>query len=256
MAKLSDGPFFKFYPAKFMKGVRGLTASEVGVYIMLLCRIYEEDGPLEFNPLVLSTYCEMRQTAFEKTAERLIALGKLRLSDGMLFNDKAEEVISDRAVRVENAKRAGEISAQKRQTNQRDQPTDVQPPSNYKNRIDKSSTPLPPKGEQLDLIPEVKEPKKKSQFPPDWTPSEKLILWAMDQGLDRGRAYRCGEAARDYHRSKGNTFLNHDLAYHTWVRNEIGRNGPTSGLSPGSGPKPGGDDAFMRRLNQRIGGAQ
>jgi uncharacterized protein YdaU (DUF1376 family) len=38
-------PYFHFYPADFMNGSHGLSAQQVGVYIMLLCRIYEEDGP-------------------------------------------------------------------------------------------------------------------------------------------------------------------------------------------------------------------
>lgn len=77
-------PWFKFYPADFMNGVRGLSAQEVGLYTMLLARIYEENGPVEYHPLRLSTYCGMREATFVKTLEKLLALGKITLRDGML----------------------------------------------------------------------------------------------------------------------------------------------------------------------------
>ena len=46
---MSEGaiPWFRFYPADFMRGVRGMSATEVGLYQMLLCLIYEENGPEE-----------------------------------------------------------------------------------------------------------------------------------------------------------------------------------------------------------------
>jgi uncharacterized protein YdaU (DUF1376 family) len=69
-------PYFDFYPADFMNGVRGLTPQEVGVYTMILCRIYEESGPVEYHAERLATYCGMRVSAFEKTMERLVVLGK------------------------------------------------------------------------------------------------------------------------------------------------------------------------------------
>ena len=48
-------PYFDFYPTDFMHGVRGLSAQEIGVYIMVLCRIYEENGPVEFHVARLAT---------------------------------------------------------------------------------------------------------------------------------------------------------------------------------------------------------
>ena len=76
--------WFKFYPADFMNGVRGLSAQEVGLYTMLLARIYEENGTIEYHPLRLSTYCGMREATFVKTLEKLLALGKITLREGML----------------------------------------------------------------------------------------------------------------------------------------------------------------------------
>lgn len=98
---------------------------------MLLCRVYEENGPIEFNVLRLATYCGMRVPTFEKTVRKLIDLGKLTLSDGMLSNARAMAEISNRARDLNVASRAGKASAEKRQQKQRPDATDVQRALNH-----------------------------------------------------------------------------------------------------------------------------
>ena len=124
-------PYFKFYPADFMGGVRGLTAQEVGLYTMLLCRIYEEDGPIEDDAFRLATYCGMRVASFEASLEKLVRLGKIDRADGRLFNDRARREISSRADGLEIAIRAGKASAKKRQQKQGEAPASVERPFNH-----------------------------------------------------------------------------------------------------------------------------
>lgn len=124
-------PYFDFYPSDFMHGVRGLSAQEVGVYTMMLCRIYEENGPVEYHVMRLATYCGMRETTFVKTLDKLIELGKLELVDGMLSNKRAEAEISSRANKLKNNSKAGKASAKKRQQKQRSASTDVQQTFNH-----------------------------------------------------------------------------------------------------------------------------
>lgn len=124
-------PYFSFYPADFMNGVRGLSAQEVGVYTMLLCRIYEENGPVEYHVRRLATYCGMREATFDKVVGTLIDLGKIHLTDGMLCNRRAEAEIAKRANDLKNSSKAGRASAEKRQQNQAKQATPVQRPFNH-----------------------------------------------------------------------------------------------------------------------------
>lgn len=124
-------PYFDFYPADFMHGVRGLSAQEVGVYTMMLCRIYEDNGPVEFHVKRLATYCGMREATFSKTVETLIELGKLELADGKIFNRRAESEISNRAKKLKINSKAGKVSAEKRQQNQSSYSTDVQRTFNH-----------------------------------------------------------------------------------------------------------------------------
>lgn len=124
-------PYFDFYPTDFMHGVRGLTAQEVGIYTMLLCRIYEENGPVEYHPARLSTYCGIGQATFEKVFARLVDLGKLDLSYGMVGNGRALKEIASRETRLKSNSQAGKISAEKRQQKQRQAATDVQQAFNH-----------------------------------------------------------------------------------------------------------------------------
>jgi uncharacterized protein YdaU (DUF1376 family) len=124
-------PYFSLYPADFMNGVRGMSAQQVGVYMMLLCRIYEENGPVEYHLRRLATYCGMREATFEKVVSDLVDLGKLTLTDGMLSNRRAEAEISKRSHDLENNVRAGKASAEKRQQKQQQNATPVQQTFNH-----------------------------------------------------------------------------------------------------------------------------
>lgn len=124
-------PYFDFYPADFMHGVRGLSAQDVGVYTMILCRIYEENGPVEHNAMRLSTYCGMREATFVKTLEKLVDLDKFQVAGGMISNRRAMVEISNRANKLKINSKAGKASAGKRQQKQEISATDVQRTFNH-----------------------------------------------------------------------------------------------------------------------------
>ncbi|WP_435167952.1 DUF1376 domain-containing protein [Falsirhodobacter sp. 1013] len=124
-------PYFSFYPADFMNGVRGLTPQEVGVYTMILCRIYEENGPIEANTMRLATYCGMREKTFAVVMQKLVDLGKFSLIEGMVINRRALEEIQKRSDGLKNNSKAGKASAEKRQQKQAKQSTPVQQPFNH-----------------------------------------------------------------------------------------------------------------------------
>ncbi|PQO23103.1 hypothetical protein C2I36_09545 [Rhodobacteraceae bacterium WD3A24] len=126
--------WFPFYPSRFMAGIRGLSANEVKVYIALLCRIYEHNGPIPWKPEILATYCEIRPSSFDKALDRLLRLEKLYVTDdGRLSNETCDEEISQRSSRSENARRAGQKSAEKTQRNQRARPAGAERPTDYYN---------------------------------------------------------------------------------------------------------------------------
>lgn len=150
-------PWFRFYPTEFATGVRGMTPQEVGVYTMLLCMIYEEGGPVPYNTLRLATYCGMRENTFSKVAEKLIALGKIVITDGMMMNPRAEREIASRANDLNAAISAGKASAEKRQQKQRDEATPVERPLNHIDKIreDKKESAREAHKTPLELLSEV-----------------------------------------------------------------------------------------------------
>lgn len=127
-------PYFNFYPTDFIRGVRGLTPQEVGIYTMLLCRIYEENGPVEIHDERLAAYCGCRVKTLRTTLDRLIVLGKIKALNGRITNDRAEDEIEKRNSVTESNSRAGKISAEKSKQNQRQDATPVKQPSDHTDR--------------------------------------------------------------------------------------------------------------------------
>lgn len=191
-----DLPYFNFYPSKFMTGIRGLTPAEVGVYTMLLCRIYEKGGPIEDDADVLSAWCGMRPDHFTKALGRLVRLKKFTLKDGILSNDRAQEEIEVRAKVVEVASRAGKASAQKRQQFQWPEATDVEQAFNHKIRIDKER--------EAKASPKKEPARRATRLPEDWALPRAWGVWAMDEeGMVADDVRREADRFKDYWHSTG-----------------------------------------------------
>ena len=99
---MSDTPFIKFFPEDFLAGTSGLSPSERGVYITLLCLMWDQGGPVELDAGRLARRCGMPKAAFNKTLAALLKEKKLRqMDDGRLTNKRAEEVLQDRLDRIQ-----------------------------------------------------------------------------------------------------------------------------------------------------------
>lgn len=124
---MSDQPFIKFYPSDFLGGTSGLSPAERGVYITLLCLIYEMDGAIERDDGRLSRRCGMPKASFTRILSALIDEGKITESGGKLSNNRAEKAIVDRQIRSQNATHAvnSRWAAQKKKTEQKQEPDDT-----------------------------------------------------------------------------------------------------------------------------------
>ena len=218
-------PFFRFYPSDFMDGVRGLSAQEVGLYTMLLCRMYEESGPIEDHPLRLSTYCGMREKTFAKTLEKLVALGKIKRRNGMLTNDRAEIEISDRSHDLENAIAAGKASAKKRQQKQSEEPTGVERPLNHTDRdTDIRET-------NVSLARQTRRRSSKTALPDDWVPDmAKAQSLMAELDLTRDEMNYCYQQMKGHAHATDRRLANWDQGFANWLRKAVkdGDVGPNS----------------------------
>lgn len=96
-----------FYPSDWLAGTRGMTAEESGVYITIICRMYEMAGPIERNDDRLFRICGCKSKRhFAKIVEYLISEGKLEERDGELFNERTQKEIKKVVEKSSQAKDA------------------------------------------------------------------------------------------------------------------------------------------------------
>lgn len=100
-------PYFNLYTRDFRDGVRGLKAEEVGVYILVLTLIYDNDGAIDDDEADIAHKIGFDVRVWRRVRSRLIACGKLKLKDQRLSNKKADGVIADRTDFSERQARAG-----------------------------------------------------------------------------------------------------------------------------------------------------
>lgn len=97
-------PYIKFYAADFIGGTSGLSPAERGVYITLLCLMFDGDGPVLRDDARLARRCGAPKATFVRILGALIAAGKIIETDGFLSNERAERALIDRQIRARNAR--------------------------------------------------------------------------------------------------------------------------------------------------------
>lgn len=90
-------PFIRWYASDFLAGTRGMKASEVGVYTILLNLMYEQCKPLPQDIDYLSSQCGCRKPAFLKVLEKLKSRDKIIIKDSGLWNERVEKEFTFRA---------------------------------------------------------------------------------------------------------------------------------------------------------------
>lgn len=210
-------PYFRFYPADFMRGVRGLTAQEVGAYTMLLCVMYENDGPVEYSIDRLAAQCGMRVATFEKVVGRLIVLRKITLENGMICNDRASMEIAKRENDLKNNSKAGKASAEKRQQKQCMHSTTVKQSFNHTDT-------------DTDIVKEeAKASYKKtrgSRLSSDWFLPKDWGEWAVSEGCSVDMIRSEADKFRDYWVSKAGssaTKVDWQATWRNWIRAAMDR---------------------------------
>lgn len=97
-------PFIKFFPSDFLGGTSGLSPAERGVYITLLCLIWDGNGPIQLDDGRLARRCGMPKASFKKALKALMDEGKIIRAPGGLTNKRAHDVLEDQNQRSATAK--------------------------------------------------------------------------------------------------------------------------------------------------------
>ena len=98
-----------FYPSDWLAGTRGLSDAEAGVYINLICRMYEMAGPIERDDNRLARVCGCKsKSSFVKSLNYLIEEGKIIQSGQELFNERVQKEIKNTTEKSSKAKSAAQ----------------------------------------------------------------------------------------------------------------------------------------------------
>lgn len=105
---MSETPYIPFYTSDFLGGTSGMTAASKGVYITLLCLMYEMERPLAQDWSTLARRCGCTLPAFKKSVDSLQDDGKIEVTDEGIWSTKCEKHITQRCERRNSAKAAAE----------------------------------------------------------------------------------------------------------------------------------------------------
>ena len=89
-------PYFKFYTADWLTGTASLSAAEKGVFITLLAKMYENNGPIKRDDGRLARECGLPKAGFIRAVEQLIELNKITFDGANLYSDRVNCVVTER----------------------------------------------------------------------------------------------------------------------------------------------------------------
>lgn len=106
---MSNLPYVAFYPGKWLGRTARLSALERGVFITLICEMYETMRPLKMEHKALARLCGTTPKTLEKALAVLLDdPNKLVMHDGGLWNHRVQK-------EIEKAQKTSEISRKKSQ---------------------------------------------------------------------------------------------------------------------------------------------
>jgi hypothetical protein len=128
----ADAPWFRCFPSELLNEVGGMTPDAGLVYLVVLLRIFDADGPVADDAGVIARRTGLSAKRSAAAIEWLVSCDRItKLENGRYDIPKTHDELAHRKKRLKDAQSAGNASALKRLLNQRRDPTPVQQPSNY-----------------------------------------------------------------------------------------------------------------------------
>lgn len=190
-------PWIKWEPEKFLNGISRLSAVEIGVYVVLLNAIYDNEGPLPHDERRLARMCGgLRLDQFKKVLQALVDQGKIILAEGYLSNPKADRELDRRKTAVANLRansaKGGEVTKQKAKGNNAGEGAKatagraVDSESDIDSSLRSEAPPAQPRPKGNG---ELKHNSSRgTRMPRDWKVDNEQMLWARHQGLTEKEA--------------------------------------------------------------------
>jgi uncharacterized protein YdaU (DUF1376 family) len=247
---MSETPFIKFYASDFLGGTSGLSPAERGVYITLLCLMFDNDGPILRDDTRLARRCGAPKATFIRILEALMDAGKVTEADGMLTNGRAEKALIDRQNRTQNAGVAAKArwSAQAEKTEEKQCPNDA--PASATQCVGDA---IPEARSQKEDTTVSSRPRKRAtRLPDSWVLPEDWKQWAIGEGWGETVIRAEADKFRDYWIARAGK----DAAKADWLatwRNWM-RNSKAPRVVPDTNPRASPEEAALRaiRSGQRF----
>ena len=238
--------WYKRCGADFIHGTMMLTLEEKGAYSLCLDLIYDRGGPIPDDARWLSGVCGVSIRKWNAIRDRLLGLGKIAVSDGLLSNSRADFELVSAALSSRERAESGSKGGRKRAKNEA--------ANNKNNDLEQAEL---KQGGSLDKIREDKSvgetnvsPLGRAQghrLPDEWQPKT-LASNTVSGGIVAARGHdwaaRALESFRNHWRSaNGPNARKRDwqAAWANWVieqdnrdgrrTNTMGRHQPADGLS-------------------------
>lgn len=227
---MSESPYVPFYTSDFLAGTSGMTAATKGVYITLLCLMYEAEGPLTQKLDTLARRCGCTLPAFKRAISDLQDDGKITATDAGLWSEKCDKHITQRRERSDSAKAAAKKRWEK--TEQKQCEGDA-------SACDPQCQPEPePEPIKKDTNVSQKKSTRGTRLSVDWVLPSEWGEWALSEGWPEPAIRDQADRFRDYWISKpGQKGVKLDwlATWRNWMRNSNapkaikgGQNGPAS----------------------------
>lgn len=218
---MSKTPWIKWYPGDFLNGIADLSPHEIALYTVILCRIYDEDGPVKNDINKFARRCNMRVDRCKKTLNLLFENGKLTLNNDEIDNFRAQIERKKRQKMSErqsgNRLKTVPVGSEKpNENNGNGQPEHNQTPTKHEPNGDL----LEPEPE-LERLKKTKAKKRACQIPDDWVVTDNHKKIAADCGYSPNERLGIAIHFVDYWKSNGGTKVDWDRTFNNWIRSPI-----------------------------------
>lgn len=172
-------PYVRFFPSDWLSGTRGLTAIETGVYITLICMMYENTEPVQGDDKRLARVCGCTPAAFRRAVDALIDEGKIDAKDGGYWNERVQKEFDFRLENSNSAKEAANKRWGKTQQKQRGKDASAMQPQCDRNAISEARS----QNNTLSNERVSARAKKGTRLPANWKPEPLPEGFAQKHGI-------------------------------------------------------------------------
>lgn len=184
---MAGAPYIPFYTSDFLGGTGGMTAATKGIYITLLCLMYENEGPIKQRWEALARRCGCTLPAFKKAILELQEDGKITVDGTELWSEKCEKHVATRRERSASARSSA---------NKRWEKSEQKQQANDATALRSECYPEPEPDIKEDT--NVSSKKRASRLPEDWALPSEYRDWAKGEGYADAVINSQAERFRDY----------------------------------------------------------